>query len=49
MPVSLTELVIPAGQAPRLADCCSQNGQKTIGAFRVLDRQDMERIYAAAY
>lgn len=49
MPVSLTELGIPAGQAPRLADCCSQSGQKTIGAFRVLDRQDMERIYTAAY
>ena len=49
MPVSLTELGIPAGQAPRLADCCSQSGQKTIGAFCVLDRQDMERIYAAAY
>lgn len=49
MPLSLTELGIPAGQARRLAACCSRGGKKTIGAFQVLDQRDMERIYAAAY
>lgn len=49
MPVSLTELGIPHGAAGRLADCCSQNGGKSIGVFQTLKRQDMEMIYAAAY
>ena len=49
MPVSLSELGIPPQEATRLAKCCSHNGEKTIGVFQTLHKQDMEQIYAAAY
>lgn len=48
MPVSLSELGIPPQEATRLAKCCSHNGEKTIGVFQTLHKQDMEQIYAAA-
>lgn len=50
MPVCMEELGIHPddGQIKMLADKCSFQGQRTIGCVKVLDKEDMYRIYQAA-
>lgn len=50
MPADLTELVGKQEEAviDELADLCSFQRTRTIGTFRVLDRDDMRSIFAAA-
>ncbi|MEG2633107.1 MAG: iron-containing alcohol dehydrogenase [Oscillospiraceae bacterium] len=51
MPISLRELIghVPSeSELNALADACSFNGTRKIGAFRVLERDDMYKIYKNA-
>lgn len=50
MPVSIRELgyELTDRDIARLADSCTDHGTKTVGAFRKLGREDVEKIYKMA-
>lgn len=50
MPTSVSEMGIQLTdeQIDELAEKCSNNGTRTIGAFRVLEKEDMKAIYKMA-
>ena len=49
MPSCLKELGVEEDKLEEIADMCSNNRTRTIGGFKILDRDDMLNIYKMAY
>ena len=48
MPTRLTQLDVPADAVPKLAELAYKLGNKTIGQFKMLTREDAEAVYRLA-
>ena len=49
MPKNLKAFGVDPARLPEMADKCSFHGKRTLGAFKVLNMQDMLNIYRMAY